>query len=170
MTEAPARAQLIAALVAQVQVLALASDRIGTAFASQHDLHTTDFRALTAIHRAERAGQPLTARQLADQLQVSPAAVTYLVDRLTASGHVHRDADPTDRRRVLLRFGDHGREVAGAFFGPLGQAHAEAMASYSEDDLATCLRFLHDVNASLDHFHRGLIHEAPPSPTSTTGE
>ena len=34
---------LVAALVAQVQVLALASDRIGASFAGRHDLHTTDF-------------------------------------------------------------------------------------------------------------------------------
>lgn len=156
MTEAPARAQLIAALVSQVQVLALASDRIGTAFASQHDLHTTDFRALTAIHRAERAGQPLTARQLADQLQVSPAAVTYLVDRLTASGHVQREADPADGRRVLLRFAPHGREVAGAFFGPLGHAHSAAMESYTPDELRTCLRFLRDVNGALGDFDASL--------------
>ena len=112
--------ELVAALVSQVQVLALASDRIGALFAGQHHLHTTDFRALTAIYRAERVGRPLTARQLADQLQISPGAVTYLVDRLAASGHVFRDADPTDRRRVLLRIGEHGREVAFAFFGPLG--------------------------------------------------
>lgn len=147
---------LVTALVSQVQALALASDRIGTVFAGQHHLHTTDFRALTLIYRAEREGVPLTARQLADHLQVSPGAVTYVVDRLAASGHVYRDADPTDRRRVLLRFGEHGRQVAGAFFGPLGRVHAEAMASYSVDDLRTCLRFLQDVNASLDDFGRGL--------------
>lgn len=148
--------ELVAALVAQVQELALASDRIGTVFAAQHHLHTTDFRALMAIYRAERAGQPLTARQVADQLQVSPGAVTYLVDRLEASGHVYRDADPTDRRRVLLRFGEHGRDVAFAFFGPLGQAHATAMADYSDADLAVCLRFLGDVNDGLATFADGL--------------
>ncbi len=148
--------ELVAALVSQVQALALASDRIGTAFAGQHDLHTTDFRALTAIYRAERDGAPLTARHLADHLQISPGAVTYLVDRLTASGHVYRDADPRDRRRVLLRFGEHGRDVAGAFFGPLGQAHAQAMANYSDADLRVCLRFLQDVNHSLLNFSEGL--------------
>lgn len=148
--------ELVAALVAQVQALALASDRIGTAFAGRHDLHTTDFRALAAIYRAELEDRPLTARQLADRLQISPGAVTYLVDRLTASGHVHRDADPTDRRRVLLRVGDHGREVAGEFFGPLGQVHSRTMADYSDADLALCLRFLRDVNQSLAAFDAGL--------------
>lgn len=147
---------LVAALVSQVQMLALVSDRIGTFFASQHHLHTTDFRALTAVYRAERSGEPLTARQLADQLQVSPGAVTYVVDRLTASGHVFRDTDPTDRRRVLLRFGDHGRDVAFAFFGPLGQSHARAMANYSDADLGVCLRFLEDVTAGLQEFDQGL--------------
>lgn len=156
MGESQQRDALVSALVSQVQALSLASDRIGTLFAGRHDLHTTDFRALTAIYRAEREGQPLTARQLADALQVSPGAVTYVVDRLAASGHVFRDTDPTDRRRVLLRFGEHGRDVAGAFFGPLGAAHASAMSSYSDADLQVCLRFLTDVNSSLDEFDEGL--------------
>lgn len=150
------RDELVAHLVGQVQALALASDRIGGLFAGLHHLHSTDFRALTAIHRAESEGRPLTARQLADELQVSPGAVTYLVDRLAASGHVRRADDPQDRRRVLLRFGEHGRQVAGEFFGPLGRAHTAAMSSYTDADLQVCLRFLTDVNNSLAEFDANL--------------
>lgn len=145
----PDRARLVTALLAQVQGLALASDQVSTLFAAQHQLKSSDFRALTAIHRAEQQGRPLTASQLAEELQLSGGAVTYLVDRLAASGHVVRAPDPDDRRRVLLRFAEHGRQVAAEFFGPVAQAHQAAMEAYSEEDLALCLRFLADVNESL---------------------
>ena len=52
--------------------------------------------------------------------------------------------------------GENGRDVAFAFFGPLGRAHADAMANYSDADLAVCLRFLQDVNSSLVAFDAGL--------------
>ncbi len=143
---------LVRALIDQVQRIALASDKIGATFSATHGMHPTDFRALTLIFQAEKQGEPLTARALANALNVSPGAVTYAVDRLAASGHVWRDTDPADGRRVLLRFADHGRQVAGEFFGPLGRTHAEAMASYTPEELATCLRFLTDVTRALDAF------------------
>lgn len=154
------RAALVGALVEQVQEISLASDHIGASFSSLHQLHPTDFRALMMIYRADEAGRPLTARRLADGLSLTAGAVTYVVDRLTASGHVAREADPADGRRVLLRFAPHGREVAGAFFGPLGRAHSVAMEAYTPDELRTCLRFLRDVNGALAHFDESL--RTPP--------
>lgn len=155
--EPPARAALIARVVGQLQGLSLASDRIGAVFASRHDLHQTDFRALTAISRAEREGDPLTGRRLADELRLTPAAVSYLVDRLAEAGHVWREPDPRDRRRVLLHIGEEGMAVASAFFGPLSRTHDAALAQYSEEELELCLRFLTDVNGALDAFGDRLL-------------
>ena len=155
-TQPDERAALVGALVEQVQAIGMASDHIGSSFSALHQLHPTDFRALLLIYRADAAGEPLTARRLADALSLTAGAVTYVVDRLTASGHVQREADPADGRRVLLRFAPHGREVAGAFFGPLGHAHSAAMESYTPDELRTCLRFLRDVNGALGDFDASL--------------
>ena len=68
------------------------------------------------------------------------------VDRLTASGHVWRDTDPTDGRRVVLRIAGHGRDVAGSFFGPLGPAHAHTLAAFTADELAISLRVRSEVS------------------------
>lgn len=116
-----------------------ASHRLAHDFAQGHDLHTTDFRALTAIYVAENAGEPLTASRLGAELSLSSGAVTYLVDRLIASGHVRRDRDPADRRRVVLTYADHGRGVAGAFFGPLAMRTHAALAGFDDADLRTGL-------------------------------
>ncbi len=148
----PDRDALVAGIVGQLQGLSLVSDQIGASFAAGQELPRTDFRALTAIHRAERDGHPLTGRQLAEELSLSPAAVSYLVDRLAGTGHVYREPDPADRRRVRLRIGERGTSVAGAFFAPLRMLHDAALADYTADELALCLRFLGDVNRSLSSF------------------
>lgn len=150
--EQPGRDELIRSIADSVQRIGLASERIGHVFAESQNLHPTDFRALSAIFRAERAGEPLTARGLATALQLSPAAITYVVERLVASGHVRRDNDPADRRRVLLRFDDPGRQVAGAFFGPLGLAHTEALAGTPDDELAVAGRIMASIVETLDSF------------------
>ena len=152
MDATPDRDALVAGIVGQLQGLSLVSDQIGASFAAGQSLPRTDFRALTAIHRAEREGHPLTGRELADELSLSPAAVSYLVDRLAETGHVFREPDPSDRRRVRLRIGERGVSVAAAFFAPLRTLHDAALAGYSTDQLALCLRFLGDVNHSLSSF------------------
>lgn len=153
MSEQPTtRAGLVAAISQQVRSLALVSEHLGHAFAASQGLHPTDFRALSLIYEHERAGVPLTARALATAMDLTPGAVTYAVDRLAASGHVWRDRDESDGRRVVLRFAPHGRDVAAGFFQPMGLAHARVLEAYTEAELAMCLRFLGDITGALAGF------------------
>ncbi len=56
-----------------------------------------DAKALELLHAA-----PLGPRQLAEKLQMSPAGITKLVDRLERRGLVQRRRHPADRRRSLV--------------------------------------------------------------------
>ena len=56
---------------------------------------------LTAMEHLIQDG-PLTPTELARRLSVSTAAVTTVIDRLTAVGHVSRTPNPADRRGVLV--------------------------------------------------------------------
>ena len=112
---------LLRQLTERLQQLSWISGRVGHVFASRQQLHPTDFRALTAIYQNERAGHPMTGRDLTVELDLTPAAITYVVDRLVASGHVARERDPGDGRRLLLRYSEPGREVAMRFCGPLSR-------------------------------------------------
>jgi DNA-binding MarR family transcriptional regulator len=60
-----------------------------------------------------RAGALPLAR-LGERLQVHPASVTNVVDRLAAAGLVRRIAHPTDRRATLAEITDAGRDLAAA--------------------------------------------------------
>src|SRR5688500_1721418 len=57
---------------------------------------------------------PLTQRSLADALSVSARNVTALIDGLSASGFVTREAHPTDRRATLVTFTERGAATAAA--------------------------------------------------------
>jgi len=77
--------------------------RVGRHFAHQHDLHRSDLQALLHIMVAETAGEPLNSSQLRERMDISNAAITYLVDRVVSAGHIRREADPSDRRKSLHR-------------------------------------------------------------------
>lgn len=135
-----------------VQQLGLESQRTGHAFAQQQQLHATDLEALLHVMQAEGVGAPLTLGQLSAELGLSSGATTSVVDRLERQGHVRRDRDSADRRRVHLRYGAAGQRVAMEFFGPLGRRTDGVMEQFSDDDLAVVRRFLTGmVGAIVDH-------------------
>ena len=146
------RSALVRAIGEDVTAAAAAIHHLGRVFADAHDLHLTDFRALTAIYVAQNAGRPITASQLADQLAVSSGAITYLVERLVDSGHLVRERDPKDRRKVVLAFADHGRAVATEFFAPLGSMIATALEGKTDEEIGAALSVLAVVNEAIGQY------------------
>jgi DNA-binding MarR family transcriptional regulator len=71
---------------------------------------------------------------------MSGAAITYLVERMMASGHFRRESDPSDRRKVILRVADDGMTVARNFFTPLAEYNHQALATLPDEDLAAAHR------------------------------
>jgi DNA-binding MarR family transcriptional regulator len=56
--------------------------------------------------------KPVRAGLVAQQLKLSPGAVTEVVESLVREGLVRRDTDPEDRRAVVLALTAEGRRVA----------------------------------------------------------
>ncbi|HEY6747925.1 MAG TPA: MarR family transcriptional regulator [Mycobacteriales bacterium] len=130
--------ELVHLLRATTVQLQLQAARFGAA----HGLHPTDVRALIALLDAARAQRPATPGHLATELGLNSASVTALVDRLERLGHVRRERDPADRRRVLLVVSEQAIELGWAWFGPLIDAMLAALRSFSAADLAAVRRFL----------------------------
>lgn len=142
---ATAREALERDLVTLLQQLSVQSDRISHAFAGANGLHATDVQALLHVLNAESAGAPLTTGQLAEALGLSSGATTAVVDRLERDGHLRRDRDRADRRKIHLHYGDHGMAVAQKFFRPIGKLSSTVMDEYSDDQLRTVRNFLADM-------------------------
>jgi len=127
-------------LAADVRALSAESEQIGRSFAGLHDLTANDFRALVHIMVADDGGTPLTAGELRKRMGLSGAAITYLVERMITSGHLRRESDPADRRKVILRYDEPGMAVARDFFTPLAEHTQSALAELPDDDLAAAHR------------------------------
>ncbi|WP_026209028.1 MarR family winged helix-turn-helix transcriptional regulator [Catelliglobosispora koreensis] len=125
------------------------AQHIGHAFAGQNQLGAADLHALLAVMEAERAGAPLTAGRLAEELNFSTSSVTALVDRLETTGHIYRQRDTDDRRKVYLRYADAGAEVAMRFFAPLGRRSDAVMDRFSDSELSTVKRFLEEMTQAM---------------------
>ena len=102
---------------------------------------------------SERDGDPLTQSQLGRRIGVSGAAITYLVDRMVQSGHLSRAPHPSDRRKVLLRYADHGSAVARSFFTPLAEHTQVALDEFSAAELGTAHRVLTALIGSMRAFN-----------------
>src|ERR1700760_1132525 len=129
------RDALVSLITTDMRGMSTESDQIGALFAMSHDVRPTDFRALLHIFVAESAGCAITSGDLSQRMGLSGAAITYLVDRLIQSGHIRRDTHPADRRKVILRHADVGRDTARLFFTPLVKHTREALEDLSTEDL-----------------------------------
>lgn len=152
---------------ADMRAITAQSDRVGRYFARQHDVSGNDFHALLHVMVAETAGTPLTMAQLRQRMDVSPAAITYLVDRMIDAGHIRRESDPADRRKALLRYESSGMELAHGFFTPLG-AHLRAeLAELPDADLMAAHRVFTAMLAAMSTFEDGLVMRQKAEPAAS---
>jgi DNA-binding MarR family transcriptional regulator len=104
-------------------------------------LNSTDMAALGEVMMAG----PQSPTDLARRLQVSTAAVTTIVDRLEAAGHVTRSQHPTDRRGVLVSPTPESVDRAMRTLLPVAQAIDSALDQFDEDQRAVITTYLETV-------------------------
>jgi DNA-binding MarR family transcriptional regulator len=140
------------------------SDWIARTFADQNNVSANEFRALLFVMIAETNGVRLTAGELRKQMGLSGAAITYLVERMAEVGHLRRETDPADRRKVILRYGERGMEIARAFFMQLGQHNHAAMAGLPDEDLEAAHRTFTAMVGAMKDFRAEMVEPANSRP------
>ncbi|GAA4540019.1 MarR family winged helix-turn-helix transcriptional regulator [Pseudonocardia xishanensis] len=141
----PPAADPVVRIGERLHVLAAGAERIVEVVARASRMRATELHALVAIASAEQAGAPATPGDLAQALRLTTGAITGLVDRLVRSGHVRREADTADRRRVRLVCREAGRAAASELLHTLaGRANAVLLALTAEER-GVVDRFLDDV-------------------------
>lgn len=111
-------------------------------------INRTDLRCLEVL---DRVGAQ-TAGALADAVQLSPAAVTKVVDRLVAIDYVERVRDGDDRRRVMIRTTDQERAAQRDVFAPLVADGIRMLSHYTDDELRF-LRSALEATSALNRRH-----------------
>ncbi|MFD4637612.1 MarR family winged helix-turn-helix transcriptional regulator [Lentzea sp. NPDC058436] len=120
-----------------LRALVMESNRFLEIFSAAHELHPTDMTALNLIMTS-----PMTPGTLAKALNLSASATTSVLDRLEKAGHVTRERDPQDRRRVELRVLDAATALAATFFQPLAREYASAWERLSPEHRRVVAGFL----------------------------
>ena len=86
---------------------------------------------------------PMTAGQLAKATGLTSGAITGIVDRLEKAGWARREADPHDRRRVIVHPGPQNNPKTAA---DLYDAHEKNMdlllSDYTDEQLSFLLQFV----------------------------
>jgi DNA-binding MarR family transcriptional regulator len=136
-------------LVHRLRAVTVELDALAARFAQANGLHPTDLRALICLLDADRAGTAATPGHLGGQLGLNSAGTTALVDRLERLGHVCRERDTADRRRVLLSVTPEAVALGESFFGPLIRRLLDRAAAYSPAELAVVHRFLAETQELL---------------------
>jgi len=114
--------------------------------------------ALDAMESLMREG-PLTPSDLATRLGLTPGAVTGVLDRLEATGHARREADPTDRRSLRVVPAPASIDTATRRLMPLILELGNRVSGYTPDEMALIERFLGDI---ADAYRAGIYGIDPP--------
>ncbi len=98
-------------------------------------LSLSRFEVLLLLSFSRSGALPIM--RIRDLLMVHGSSVTYLVDRLQASGWVERDDDPADRRVSLVRLTREGRETVDAAAALLAEAGFGSLAALDQGERAS---------------------------------
>ena len=115
------------------------------AAAARIGMPVTDMQVMEILESTS----PTTAGQLADLTGLTTGAITGMLNRLEESGLVHRERDPNDGRRVIVRLArdqDAGHEI-GPIFASIGKAWDEMASHYDDEQMVFLLEFLKRSNA-----------------------
>jgi DNA-binding MarR family transcriptional regulator len=97
-------------VVGRVLVLAQHLDRSVNEQLAKHDLSLGQFDILATLRRQGPDGR-LAPSQLMQSVMLSSGGMTNRLDRLEEAGWIVREADPSDRRSVVVALTQKGREV-----------------------------------------------------------
>ena len=136
-------------VLSRVDRLSRHLDRARRAAFAAHGLESWAFDVLAALRRAGRPYQ-LSPGQLVTQTLVTSGTMTNRVDRLAAQGLVQRFPDPGDRRGVIVRLTDAGREQDDSAVANLVRREHQLLGQLDDDERDALVGTLRRLVAPFD--------------------
>ncbi len=133
-------------LARQVRALIVASDNYKYAFSARSGIGLSDAATLGHLHH--HGPQSLT--QLAARLNLTPASITSLTDRLERAGYVTRVRHPHDRRQTLLELTSAGSTLIQRGYDAFVHEVNQAVAGAHPTMITEISAILEQITAVLD--------------------
>jgi DNA-binding MarR family transcriptional regulator len=136
-SDLPSRAELMESLHQEMRETSARSVLFSQAVAARVGIHPTDLECLDVLSWTG----PATAGRLAQITGLTTGAITGVIDRLEKAGFVRREADPSDRRRVIVHVEEIAEQRIGPLFDSMAKSATELLSSYTDEELAVILDF-----------------------------
>ena len=91
----------------------------------------------------------LTHRELAEKLEITPATVTRMIQRMEKAGFVQRKADAGDQRISRVYLSEAGRAVHAKLQSIRNRMEVEYFAGFNDEERALLRSFLLRIRANL---------------------
>ncbi|MBY5921110.1 MarR family winged helix-turn-helix transcriptional regulator [Ferrimonas balearica] len=118
---------------------------------------------LVVMQKIDKLGGPI-ARQVAAEVNLSPATVTSIIDRLESRGLVNRIRDDEDKRRVRLSLSEEGQQLLASAPQPLQEHFIERYQALEEWEQSLLLSSVERIAAMMD------AEELDAAPMLTVGQ
>jgi DNA-binding MarR family transcriptional regulator len=112
------------------------------AVADRLGLHVSDLRCLNVLLEVG----PVPAGEIRDATGLTTGAVTRMVDRLEQAGYVRREADPADRRRVIVAPVAGKAARIAAMYAGMARAWTTVMSDYNQEQLTLILTLFERIH------------------------
>jgi DNA-binding MarR family transcriptional regulator len=132
------RAELVGAFNVLMREVSAQGVLYSQAVAERLGVTSSDLECLDLIVLRGQA----SAGELAEASGLTTGAITGVIDRLEKAGFAKREADPADRRKVIVRPLPAVATRIMPFFLPMERAVAKGLDELSESELAFLLNFL----------------------------
>ena len=132
------RDELMAALNRALRNVSGQAVLFSQALAERLGLSSSDLECLDVI----LLNGPMTAGDIARASGLTSGAITGVIDRLEKAGYVKRQADPDDRRKVMVTALPSIEDRARSATQPMEDANRTLLAGYDDKALALILDFM----------------------------
>jgi DNA-binding MarR family transcriptional regulator len=117
---------------------------------SIQDLKPSECELLGTLYITLANGnKAIPASALSNQLNITPAAVTHLLNPLENGGFIKRHKDPDDKRFVLISLTRKGKKVAETLLKDESQNLARLVTHLGKSESQTFIRLM---NSTIDFF------------------
>jgi DNA-binding MarR family transcriptional regulator len=107
---------------------------------AHQEIRRSEFRLLVTLLHSDASS--LKVSELSSEMQITPAAVTHLINSLEKAGYVERLSDLSDRRVVLVGLTDEGRHKIEILKAHFLEALTGLINDLGENDSRKLLRLL----------------------------
>lgn len=106
-------------------------------------LKRSEFEFLVTLELMLSDGaQGVTPSDLSNQMQITPAGITHLINPLEEAGYIHRLPDLNDRRMVLVGLTPQGKELAEVLLREAHESLVGVVDHLGEEDSRTLIRLM----------------------------